>query len=174
MDHVYAGNRVPFTRSCGFFGETCWESGATRPFIRGANQGPQTRDRVQIKRFKVTLSESGDSVSLDGEKFSDLIRQCNDTVQLGFHNTYGIVLVMVDGRGMRNPTSSASATQSARAIEKFAFPSASNVRCRDRRRLDPSMRIVPGTDCSALQYEKSPRRPAPGALAHAGGLLPTG
>ena len=38
-------------------------------------------------------------------------------------------------------------------IEKFAFPSASDVQCRDRRRLDPSMRIVPGTDCAALRYE---------------------
>lgn len=38
-------------------------------------------------------------------------------------------------------------------IEKFAFPSASDVQCRDRRRLDPLMRIVPGTDCAALRYE---------------------
>ena len=43
-------------------------------------------------------------------------------------------------------------------IEKFAFPSASDVQCGDRRRLDPSMRIVPGTDCAALRYT----RKAPG------------
>ena len=41
----------------------------------------------------------------------------------------------------------------SKRIEKFAFPSASDVQCRDRRRLDPSMRIVPGTDCAALRYE---------------------
>ena len=54
-------------------------------------------------------------------------------------------------------------------IEKFAFPSASDVQCRDRRRLDPSMRIVPGTDCAALRYEtKSPR---PGLHNRSRGLL---
>jgi len=50
-------------------------------------------------------------------------------------------------------------------IEKFAFPSASDVQCRDRRRLDPSMRIVPGTDCAALRYETKSPRPVPGAHA---------
>ena len=41
--------------------------------------------------------------------------------------------------------------------------------CRDRRRLYPSMRIVPGTDCAALRYETKSPRPAPGALAHTTG-----
>jgi hypothetical protein len=54
-------------------------------------------------------------------------------------------------------------------IEKFAFPSASDVQCRDRRRLDPSMRIVPGTDWAALQYETKSPRPAPGALPYTSG-----
>jgi len=49
-------------------------------------------------------------------------------------------------------------------IEKFAFPSASDVQCRDRRRLDPSMRIVPGTACAALRYEKKSPRPVPGGF----------
>src|SRR5271154_5816714 len=56
-------------------------------------------------------------------------------------------------------------------IEKFAFPSASDVQCRDRRRLDTSMRIVPGTDCAALRYETKSPRPAPGALAHIAGFI---
>jgi hypothetical protein len=55
-------------------------------------------------------------------------------------------------------------------IEKFAFPSASDVQCRDRRRLDPSMRIVPGTDCAALRYKTKSPRPAPGAHAHIAGF----
>ncbi len=55
-------------------------------------------------------------------------------------------------------------------IGKFAFPSASDVQCRDRRRLDPSMRIVPGTDCAALRYETKSPRPAPGALVHIAGF----
>ena len=46
-------------------------------------------------------------------------------------------------------------------IEKFAFPSASDVQCRDRRRLDPSMRIVPGTDCAAWRYEINIGRRSP-------------
>src|ERR1700691_5002938 len=37
----------------------------------------------------------------------------------------------------------ASAYRKTMTIEKFAFRSASDVQCRDRRRLDPSMRIVP-------------------------------
>jgi hypothetical protein len=41
-------------------------------------------------------------------------------------------------------------------IEKSAFPSASDVQSRNRRRLGPSMRIVPGTDCAALRYETKP------------------
>jgi hypothetical protein len=41
---------------------------------------------------------------------------------------------------------------------------------RDRRRLDPSMRIVPGTDCAALRYETKSPRPAPGAFAHIAGF----
>jgi hypothetical protein len=48
------------------------------------------------------------------------------------------------------------------------------LQCRDRRRLDPSMRIVPGTDCPALRYETKSPRPVPGALARAAGLLLTG
>src|SRR6185437_394239 len=60
-------------------------------------------------------------------------------------------------------------------IEKFAFASASDVQCRDRQRLDPSMRIVPGTDCAALQYETKSPRPAPGAHAQTAGFsLPAG
>ena len=43
-----------------------------------------------------------------------------------------------------------------------------------RRRLDPSMRIVPGTDCAALRYETKSPRPVPGAHARAAGLLLTG
>ncbi len=39
------------------------------------------------------------------------------------------------------------------------------VQCRDKRRLDPSMRIVPGTDCAALRHETKSPRPAPRALA---------
>ncbi len=35
----------------------------------------------------------------------------------------------------------------------------------DRRRLDPSMRIVPGTDCPALRYKTKSPRLVPGALA---------
>jgi hypothetical protein len=59
-------------------------------------------------------------------------------------------------------------------IEKFAFPSASDVQYWDRRRLDPSMRIVPGTDCAALRYETKSPRPAPGAHAHMGRIQLTG
>src|SRR5271169_423410 len=44
-----------------------------------------------------------------------------------------------------------------------------DVQCRDRRRLDPSMRIVPGTDCAALRYTTKSPRPAPGAHARAAG-----
>ena len=46
-------------------------------------------------------------------------------------------------------------------IEKFAFPSASDVQCRDRRRLDPSMRIVPGSDCAALRHTLNIGRRSP-------------
>ena len=55
-------------------------------------------------------------------------------------------------------------------IEKFAFPLASDIQCRDRRRLDPLMGIVPGTDCAALRYETKSPRPAPGAFAHTTGF----
>src|SRR5207237_10196591 len=67
-----------------------------------------------------------------------------------------------------------SAYRKTMTIEKFAFPSASDVQCRDRRRLDPSMRIVPGTDCAALRYETESPRPVQGARARAAGLLLTG
>src|SRR5258708_1399847 len=60
-------------------------------------------------------------------------------------------------------------------IEKFAFPSASDIQCRDRRRLDPSMRIVPGTDCAALRNTTKSPQPAPGAHAQTAGFrLPAG
>jgi hypothetical protein len=72
------------------------------------------------------------------------------------------------------PTIRSSAYRKTMTIEKFAFPSASGVQCRDRRRLDPSMRIVPGTDCAALRYETKSPRPVPGALDRAEGLLLTG
>jgi antitoxin (DNA-binding transcriptional repressor) of toxin-antitoxin stability system len=64
-------------------------------------------------------------------------------------------------------------------IGKFAFPSATDVQCGDRRRLDPSMlfrqcalfREPIGQHCGTKQ--KSPR-PVPGALACAARLLLTG
>src|SRR5580700_11901183 len=50
------------------------------------------------------------------------------------------------------------------------FADLHHVQCRDRRRLDPSMRIVPGTDCAALRYETKSPRPAPGAHAQTAGF----
>src|SRR5215472_11285430 len=60
-------------------------------------------------------------------------------------------------------------------IEKFAFPSASDVQCRDRRRLDPSMRIVPGTRLRSIAVRnKKPPACAGGSCSCSRFSLPAG
>lgn len=59
---------------------------------------PRYAVAVQAKRFKVAISDSGDTVSLDGKKLDSLIGQCNQTALCGFDRIYGLVLVMVDGQ----------------------------------------------------------------------------
>src|SRR5581483_9725456 len=50
-----------------------------------------------------------------------------------------------------------------------------SVQRRDRRRLDPSMRVVPRTACAALRYKTKSPRPAPGAHVQTAGFrLPAG
>ena len=57
------------------------------------------------------------------------------------------------------------------SVFKAYQQAASDVQCRDRRRLDPLMRIVPGTDCAALRHTTKSPRPAPGAYAQTAGQL---
>ena len=95
--------------SLGMAGPVGFDVEVTSPFLprHGAGdidllaapvRNPQEAVAIQAKRFKVTLGDSGDSVSLDAAKLDTLIRQCNDTIALGFDRVYGLVLIMMDGQ----------------------------------------------------------------------------
>jgi hypothetical protein len=93
----------------GFSGAVSVGVSVTEPFLpryRGGDidllaipeKDPRCTVAFQAKRFKVALTGAGEQVSLEGAKIDDLVRQCNQTVQLGFHQVYGMILVMMDGQ----------------------------------------------------------------------------
>jgi hypothetical protein len=92
----------------GLRGRVCLDVEVTEPFLPRYNAGdidllavperdPRLAIAFQAKRFKARLSDRGDNIHLDGAKLDKLIDQCNRTLQLGFCQVYGLVLVMIDG-----------------------------------------------------------------------------
>lgn len=101
--------------SIGLNGPVAFDAAVTTPFrprhkscdidlLAVPTEDPRSAVAIQAKRFKVTHGESGDSVSLDGSKLDDLIRQCNETRAWGFDRVSGLVVVMMDGQ--RHPAAS--------------------------------------------------------------------
>lgn len=90
-------------------GYICFDIGVSHPFLPRHSGGdidllavaeadPREAVAVQAKRFKISLCDGGERVSLDGEKLDTLIQQCNDTILCGFDRVYGLALVMIDGQ----------------------------------------------------------------------------
>lgn len=95
--------------SFGMEGYVCFDTGVSHPFLPRhgggdidllavADADPREAVAIQAKRFKVSLCDGGERVSLDGEKLDSLIQQCNDTILCGFDRVYGLALVMIDGQ----------------------------------------------------------------------------
>ena len=93
----------------GLSGHVCSDVQVTQPFLPRNKRGdidliaipaeePRCAVAFQAKRFKVKVDGDDERVSLDAEKLTALVRQCNETISLGFHQVYGLVLVMIDGQ----------------------------------------------------------------------------